>query len=104
MNARNNGAIPDLPDDVVVEVLSEVSASGAATLPIAPLGGARHALISKIVAFNRATIAAALSGDRRAALDALALNPVVPSRAVAESIGEELIAAHAANLPRFQGR
>ena len=104
VNARNNGAIPDLPDDVVVEVLSEVSASGAATLPIAPLGGARHELISKIVAFNRATIAAALSGDRRAALDALALNPVVPSRAVAESIGEELIAAHAANLPRFHGR
>ena len=104
VNARNNGAIPDLPDDVVVEVLSEVSASGAATLPIAPLGGTRQELISKIVAFNRATIAAALSGDRRAALDALALNPVVPSREVAEAIGGELIAAHAANLPRFHGR
>ena len=45
--------------------------------------------------------AAALSGDRTAAIDALALNPLIPNREVAEAIGGELLAAHAANLPRF---
>ena len=101
VNVRNDGAIPDLPNDAVVEVLSTVSADGAKPLPIAPLGGARQELISKIIAFNQATIAAALSGDHAAAIEALALNPVVPSHDAAEKIGRELIAAHAKNLPNF---
>ena len=101
VNVRNDGAIPDLPGDAVVEVLSTVSADGAKPVPIAPLGGARQELISKIIAFNRATIAAALSGDHAAAIEALALNPVVPSHDAAEKIGRELIAAHAKNLPNF---
>jgi 6-phospho-beta-glucosidase len=101
VNVRNNGAIPDLPDDQVIEVLSEVDATGARPIPIAPLGGSRRDLILKLGAFGKATVAAALSGDRAAAIDALALNPLVPSHDVAEVIGGELLAAHAANLPRF---
>ena len=55
----------------------------------------------RLSAFGKATVAAALSGDRRAAIDALALNPLIPNRDVAETIGGELLAAHAAHLPRF---
>ena len=101
VNVRNDGAIPDLPKDAVVEVLSTVTADGAKPIPIAPLGGARQELIMKIIAFNRATISAALSGDQAAAIEALALNPVVPNHDAAEKIGRELIAAHAHNLPNF---
>ena len=101
VNVRNNGAIPDLPDDQVIEVLSEVDATGARPIPIAPLGGARRDLILKLGALGKATVATALSGDRAAAIDALALNPLVPNHDVAEVIGGELLAAHAANLPRF---
>jgi 6-phospho-beta-glucosidase len=101
VNVRNNGAIPDLPSDQVIEVLSDVDAAGARPIPIAPLGGARHDLIMQLSAFGKATVAAALSGDRRAAIDALALNPLIPNRDVAETIGGELLAAHAAHLPRF---
>ena len=101
VNARNDGAISDLPDDLVVEVLSEVDATGARPIPIAPLGAGRVELIRRLDAFGRATIKAALSGDRDEAIDALALNPVVPSRDVAAAIGGELLAAHAANLPNF---
>lgn len=101
VNARNDGAIPDLPDDLVVEVLSEVDATGARPIPIAPLGAGRVELIRRLDAFGRATIKAALSGNRDEAIDALALNPVVPSRDVAAAIGGELLAAHAANLPNF---
>ena len=101
VNVRNDGAISDLPGDQVIEVLSEVDATGARPIPIAPLGGARRDLILKLGAFGKATVAAALSGDRAAAIDALALNPLIPNHAVAEVIGNELITAHAANLPRF---
>ena len=82
-------------------MLSDVDAAGARPIPIAPLGGARHDLIMQLSAFGKATVAAALSGDRRAAIDALALNPLIPNRDVAETIGGELLAAHAAHLPRF---
>jgi 6-phospho-beta-glucosidase len=101
VNVRNDGAIPDLPHDQVIEVLSQVDAAGARPIPIAPLGGARRELIVQLGAFGKATVAAALAGDRKAAIDALALNPLIPSRDVAEVIGEELLAAHAALLPRF---
>jgi 6-phospho-beta-glucosidase len=101
VNVRNDGAIPDLPSDQVIEVLSDVDAAGARPIPIAPLGGARHDLIMQLSAFGKATVAAAISGDRRAAIDALALNPLIPNRDVAETIGGELLAAHAAHLPRF---
>ena len=101
VNTRNNGAIPDLPDDLVVEVLADVDASGARALPVAPLGADRAELIRSLDAFGRATIGAALSGSRSAAIDALALNPLVPTRALAEAIGGELLEAHTELLPRF---
>lgn len=101
VNARNGGAIPDLPDDLVVEVLAEVDASGAHPLPLLPLGPARAALIRQLGTFGRATIDASLSGSYEGAIDALALNPLVPDRTAAEAIGGELLSAHKGELPRF---
>ncbi|MEY3472300.1 MAG: hypothetical protein RLY63_975, partial [Chloroflexota bacterium] len=45
VNVRNRGAIPDLPSDLVIEALSDVSADGARPIRIPPLGGARKDLI-----------------------------------------------------------
>ena len=42
VNVRNDGAIPDLPDDQVIEVLSQVDATGARPIPIAPQIGRAH--------------------------------------------------------------
>lgn len=101
VNARNGGAIPDLPDDLVVEALANVDGSGAKAIRVPPLGQERVALIEQLDAFGRATIDAALSGSREKAIDALALNPIVPDRATAEVIGGALLKAHRALLPRF---
>jgi alpha-galactosidase/6-phospho-beta-glucosidase family protein len=43
-------------------------------------------LIERVKIYERATIRAALSGDPAARVDALALNPLVPSRAHAEAL------------------
>jgi 6-phospho-beta-glucosidase len=43
-------------------------------------------LVQEVKAVERMTIAAAETGSRQAALDALAAHPVVPSRAAAERI------------------
>jgi 6-phospho-beta-glucosidase len=95
VNVRNNGATPDLPSDLVIEALSDVSAGGAQPIPMAPLGGARRDLILKLGEFGVATAAAASSRDRAAALHALARNPLISSYEQAEVIGSELLAAHA---------
>lgn len=95
VNVRNDGAIPDLPSDLVIEALSHVGTDGARPIQMAPLGGARRELILQLGEFGVATAAAATSRDRAAALRALAHNPLVASRDQAEVIGTELLAAHA---------
>lgn len=95
VNVRNDGAIPDLPRDLVIEALSDVSAAGGTPIPTAPLGSTRVDLIRQLGEFGAATAAAAISQDRAAAIRALALNPLITSPAQAEEIGGELLAAHA---------
>lgn len=51
--------------------------------------------------YQRLTIRAALSGDRRVAVDALAANPLVPSLDVAEALLDALLNAHREHLPAF---
>ncbi len=94
VDVRNGGAIPDLPDDLVVEVLCTVDRDGARPIPVAPLGEPARALVERVGAFGTATALAARRGDRRAALAALALNPLLPNAGLATRIGEELLAAH----------
>lgn len=95
VNVRNRGAIPDLPSDLVIEALCDVSADGARPIRIAPLGGARKDLILQLGEFGVATAVAAASRDRVAALRALARNPLIKSNEEADAIGTELLAAHA---------
>lgn len=95
VNVRNRGAIPDLPSDLVIEALSDVSADGARPIRIPPLGGARKDLVLQLGEFGVATAAAATSRDRVAALRALARNPLIKSNEEADAIGTELLAAHA---------
>jgi 6-phospho-beta-glucosidase len=94
VNVRNGGAIPDLPSDLVIEALSDVSADGARPIRIPPLGGARKDLILQLGEFGVATAVAAASRDRVAALRALARNPLIKSNEEADAIGTELLAAH----------
>jgi 6-phospho-beta-glucosidase len=94
VDVQNRGAIPDLPDDLVVEVLCGVDARGGRPIPMAPLGGERGELIQQLGAFSMATAAAATARDRDAALRALALNPLIQESGQAERIGSELLAAH----------
>ena len=94
VNVRNGGAIPDLPDDLVVEVLCDVDSGGGRPIPMASLGGERGELIQQLGAFGMATAAAATARDRDAALRALALNPLIQESGQAERIGSELLAAH----------
>ncbi len=101
VDVRNDGAIPDLPDDAVVEVPAVVDRDGAHPIRQAPLAPEQRGLVQAVKAYEELTVAAARSGDRRTALRALAANPLVGAE-VAEPLLAALLKANEAHLPRFR--
>ena len=57
------GAIPNLPDDAVVEVPARIDRSGATPLPTAPLAPEMLGLVQHVKAYEALAIEAALSGE-----------------------------------------
>ena len=86
LNVPGGALVPGLAPDAVVETVCDVGSHGARPLPAPVPGQAEHGLMLQLKAVERATIEAADSGSRRAALRALALHPLVDSPAVAERI------------------
>lgn len=86
LNVPGGGLVPALPGDAVVETVCTVGADGVRPLPCAPPGEAELGLMLQSKAVERATIEAADSGSRRAALRALGLHPLVDSPAVAARV------------------
>jgi 6-phospho-beta-glucosidase len=94
VDVQNRGAIPDLPHDLVVEVLCDVDQNGAQPHATAPLGPTREPLIRTLGEFTQQTASAARARDPLAAIDALALNPLISDVQSARAIGGELLKAH----------
>ncbi len=101
VNVRNEGAIPNLAADDVVEVAARIDADGAHPLPVEPLDEVMLGLVQHAKAYERLTIAAATGGDRSVALLALMANPLVPDYPTAAALLEAILAANRDHLPRF---
>ena len=101
VNLRNEGAIPNLPADDVVEIAATIDRDGAHPLPVAPLAPDMLALVEHAKGYERLTIEAAMSGDRAVALRALMTNPLVGQYDVAVPLLAELLEANRDLLPRF---
>jgi 6-phospho-beta-glucosidase len=101
VNVRNDGAIPNIADDAVVEVACRIDASGATPLPVEPLAPEMLGLVEQVKAYERLTVAAAVSGDRDLALKALMANPLTSQYRVAKPLLDALLEANREHLPRF---
>ena len=101
VDTYNRGALPDLPDDAVVEVPARITRDGPQTLPLAPLAPEMHGLVEAARAYEQLAIEAAISGDKRVALRALLANPLVRTWSAAEPMLDALLAANRQHLPRF---
>ena len=104
VNTRNDGAIPNMAADAVVELPCAITAAGARPLPVAALEPAMHGLVEHAKAYERLTVQAAVSGDRGLALEALLANPLVGEFDVAEPLLDALLAANREYLPLFFGK
>ena len=90
LSVANRGNIACLLDNDVVEVPCVVDANGAAPLHVPPVPKRIAPLLMRVKEYERLTVAAALSSDVRGAIDALAHNPLVPDRATAERLIDNL--------------
>ena len=106
VNAPNEGAIPNLPEDAIVEVNASVNRYGIRPIHAGPLHEALAAHLWHYVAFERQVVKAALSGDRREALHAFLLDPNMQARLDIDQIGQlldEMLDANEQWLPLFRG-
>jgi 6-phospho-beta-glucosidase len=99
VNVPNQGAIRDLPDDLVVEIPAHVDANGITRLAPAQLPRHVAGLVKMLGEYQALAGKAAWSGTRRDAIRALASNPLCFSLHKAEVIYDEMAAALKTYLP-----
>ena len=106
VNAPNEGAIPNLPDDAIVEVNAQINAYGVRPIHAGPLPGPLAAHLNHYFNFQKQVVKAALSGDRQEALYAFLLDPNTQSHLDLEqtqALLDEMLEANKEHLPLFQG-
>ena len=98
VNVRNDGALPFLPDDHVIEVPATVGSAGLAALPIAPLPDDLAGLIADVAGYERLALDAAVNGGRDRVLRAMVSHPLVRQFDRAEKLTDLLIAENSRHL------
>ena len=101
VDTLNDGALPDLPADAVVEVPARIDRDGPHPLPLAPLAADMRGLVQHVKAYEQLAVEAATSGDRSVALRALMANPLVGRYDIARPLLDELLTVNAGHLPQF---
>ena len=91
LDVANDGTLPFLDADDIVEVPCRVDKDGPRAQVVGPIPDHPRELIETVKVYERATVRAALSGNRGELADALALNPLVPSRAKAAQLIDVLL-------------
>ena len=105
VNVPNQGAIPNLPDQSIVEVSSTIDAYGIHPHQSAPLPEPVAAHLRQHIAVQELTAEAALTGSRRLALEAFREDLHVQAHLLpeeAEKLLEEMLAAEAAWAPALR--
>lgn len=101
LNVPNAGASPLFAATTVIEQGVCLSQNGVSRAPAPDYPASHRSLILRLEDYQRATVEAALSGDFKATVDALAQNPLVPDRSVAEALLARARGRYGALLPMF---
>ncbi|WP_194962380.1 6-phospho-beta-glucosidase [Streptomyces sp. NRRL B-1677] len=98
VNAFNNGTLPFLPDDAVIEVPAAVDARGAHPLPVRPLEPLFAGLVASVTAYEHLALEAALKGGRERVFAALLAHPLVGQLDHADRLTGALLAHNREHL------
>ncbi len=94
VDVANNGAISDFEWETAVEVPCIIDANGARPLATGRLPRQIRDLVLRVKEYERLTVEAAWHGSASLALEALAVNPMVPTLDLAEALFHRYRAAH----------
>ena len=100
-NVPNRGAVPNLPDDGILEIPAVATAGGLRPIQIPDFPDPLAAIITRRLAATRLTVEAALTGDRNLLVEAFLTDGAVSDPEVARKMGEELLEAQRPHLPNF---
>ncbi|GAA1584511.1 hypothetical protein [Leucobacter aridicollis] len=100
-NVINNGTVPGLPDWSAVEVPGVATARGIRPIAVPDLGGPLTSVLARRLSSVDIAVEAALTGNRDLVIEAMIADGAVLDSDRAAALTDDLLAAQAANLPRF---
>ncbi|WSB49875.1 6-phospho-beta-glucosidase [Streptomyces cellulosae] len=98
VNTLNNGTLPFLPDDAVIEVPAAITPKGAVPLPVRELDPLLTGLMANVTAYEDLALEAALHGGRDRVFRALLAHPLIGQYAYADRLTDDLIAHNREHL------
>ncbi|WP_326639260.1 6-phospho-beta-glucosidase [Streptosporangium sp. NBC_01755] len=98
VNLRNDGTLPFLPDEAVIEVPATITAAGATALPVDPVEPLFAGLIAHVTAYETLALAAALHGGEGRVADALLAHPLIGQATLSKDLARRLIEANRGHL------
>lgn len=104
VNVRNNGAIPNIPNDWVVEIPTIVNNAGFIPLQSRSIPYSVYGLMAAVKSFEKLTVEAAIHGDYDAAYQALLVHPLGPSADKIELVLNDMLKVNKKYLPQFNGK
>jgi 6-phospho-beta-glucosidase len=99
VNVRNNGTMPFLADDAVIEVASVVGNGGATPVGFEPVSPLMRGLIAHVSAYEELAVQAARLGGRDRVYEAMLAHPLIGQYDLAEQLTDLLLSENAAFLP-----
>lgn len=101
INLPNEGCISNLPDDAIVEVPAVVDADGVHGLCVGELPEPVAEMCRRQISIVDLAVEAGVKGDRKAAIEALALDPMIDDPSLARVLFSRYLEAHKDFLPQF---
>ncbi|MEU8842080.1 6-phospho-beta-glucosidase [Streptomyces roseus] len=98
VNALNNGTLPFLPDDAVIEVQARVDRSGPVPLAVPRLDPLYAGLVAHVTAYEDLALDAAVRGGRERVFKALLAHPLVGQFDLAQGLTDRLLAHNKEHL------
>ncbi|MFI1420317.1 6-phospho-beta-glucosidase [Streptomyces sp. NPDC020731] len=98
VNTLNNGTLPFLPDDAVIEVQATVGPKGATPLPIPSVDPLLAGLMAHVTAYEDLALEAALHGTRDRVFRALLAHPLIAQYEYADRLTDDLVAHNREHL------
>ena len=101
LNLPNNGLIPNLPSDAIVEVPGIASGMGIHGINMEPLPAGIAEMCRRELAYSSMVTDATYHGDKELALQALLLDPMMNDIGRAQAILDDFLVEFAEYLPQF---